>query len=109
MYAHLERAKDECLRKKIEADTVIIDRGVAVSEGIGHVKMVLGLKVKYSKEGSLRMGAAFAMLETTPEEEEDEAWKEKEETEREKKEGVPDGKTGSGIIKRSAPGRKSLF
>lgn len=98
-YAHVERAKKECLRKRIEADTIIIDRGIAVSEGVGHAKMVMGLKVKYAKEGSLPMGAAFVMLETTPEEEE--------ETERGKKEGVPDGKTGSGIIKRSAPGRKA--
>ena len=62
LYAHLERAKGECLRSKIEADTVIIDRGVAVSEGVGHAKMVLGLKVKYSKKGSLPMGASFVML-----------------------------------------------
>lgn len=60
--AHLERAKGECLRSKIEADTVIIDRGIAVSEGAGHAKMVLGLKVKYAKEGSLPMGASFVML-----------------------------------------------
>lgn len=64
LYAHLERAKKEGLRKGIEADTVIIDRGVAISEGVGHAKMVLGLKVKYSKEGSLPMGASFAMLKT---------------------------------------------
>ena len=62
LYAHLERAKGECLRSKIEADTVIIDRGVAVSEGAGHAKMVLGLKVKYAKKGSLPMGASFVML-----------------------------------------------
>ena len=62
LYAHLERAKGECLRSKIEADTVIIDRGVAVSEGVGHAKMVLGLKVKYAKKGSLPMGASFVML-----------------------------------------------
>ena len=62
LYAHLERAKGECLRSKIEADTVIIDRGVAVSEGAGHTKMVLGLKVKYAKKGSLPMGASFVML-----------------------------------------------
>ena len=62
LYAHLERAKRECLRSKIEADTVIIDRGVAVSEGAGHAKMVLGLKVKYAKKGSLPMGASFVML-----------------------------------------------
>lgn len=60
--AHLERAKGECLRSKIEADTVIIDRGIAVSEGTGHAKMVLGLKVKYAKKGSLPMGASFVML-----------------------------------------------
>lgn len=60
--AHLERAKGECLRSKIEADTVIIDRGIAVSEGAGHAKMVLGLKVKYAKKGSLPMGASFVML-----------------------------------------------
>ena len=60
--AHLERAKGECLRSKIEADTVIIDRGIAVSEGVGHAKMVLGLKVKYAKKGSLPMGASFVML-----------------------------------------------
>ena len=64
LYAHLERAKKEGLRKGIEADTVIIDRGVAISEGVGHAKMVLGLKVKYSKEGSLPMGASFVMLKT---------------------------------------------
>ena len=62
LYAHLERAKGECLRSKIEADTVIIDRGVAVSEGADHAKMVLGLKVKYAKKGSLPMGASFVML-----------------------------------------------
>ena len=62
LYAHLERAKGECLRSKIEADTVIIDRGVAVSEGASHAKMVLGLKVKYAKKGSLPMGASFVML-----------------------------------------------
>ena len=62
LYAHLERAKGECLRSKIEADTVIIDRGVAISEGVGHAKMVLGLKVKYAKKGSLPMGASFVML-----------------------------------------------
>ena len=62
LYAHLERAKGECLRSKIEADTVIIDRGIAVSEGAGHAKMVLGLKVKYAKKGSLPMGASFVML-----------------------------------------------
>lgn len=62
LYAHLERAKGECLRSKIEADTVIIDRGIAVSEGAGHAKMVLGLKVKYAKSGSLPMGASFVML-----------------------------------------------
>ena len=62
LYAHLERAKGECLRSKIEADTVIIDRGVAISEGAGHAKMVLGLKVKYAKKGSLPMGASFVML-----------------------------------------------
>lgn len=62
LYAHLERAKGECLRSKIEADTVIIDRGIAVSEGAGHAKMVLGLKVKYAKKGSLPLGASFAML-----------------------------------------------
>ena len=62
LYAHLERAKGECLRSKIEADTVIIDRGLAVSEGVGHAKMVLGLKVKYAKKGSLPMGASFVML-----------------------------------------------
>lgn len=62
LYAHLERAKGECLRSKIEADTVIIDRGIAVSEGAGHAKMVLGLKVKYAKRGSLPMGASFVML-----------------------------------------------
>ena len=62
LYAHLECAKGECLRSKIEADTVIIDRGVAVSEGAGHAKMVLGLKVKYAKKGSLPMGASFVML-----------------------------------------------
>lgn len=62
LYAHLERAKGECLRSKIEADTVIIDRGIAVSEGAGHAKMVLGLKVKYTKKGSLPMGASFVML-----------------------------------------------
>ena len=62
LYAHLERAKGECLRSKIEADTVIIDRGIAVSEGVGHAKMVLGLKVKYAKKGSLPMGASFVML-----------------------------------------------
>ena len=62
LYAHLECAKGECLRSKIEADTVIIDRGVAVSEGAGHTKMVLGLKVKYAKKGSLPMGASFVML-----------------------------------------------
>ena len=111
LYAHLERAKDESLRRGIEADTVIIDRGVAVSEGIGHAKMVLGLKVKYSKEGSLPMGAAFAMLKTRadaglePTPEEDEAWKEKEEAEREKEKKLSEEKTG--IIKRSAPGWKA--
>ena len=62
LYAHLERAKGECLRSKIEADTVIIDRGIAVSEGAGHAKMVLGLKVKYVKKGSLPLGASFVML-----------------------------------------------
>ena len=62
LYAHLERAKGECLRSKIEADTVIIDRGIAVSEGASHTKMVLGLKVKYAKKGSLPMGASFVML-----------------------------------------------
>ena len=62
LYAHLERAKGECLRSKIEADTVIIDRGIAVSEGAGHAKMVLGLKVKYAKKGSLPLGASFVML-----------------------------------------------
>lgn len=62
LYVHLERAKGECLRSKIEADTVIIDRGIAVSEGAGHAKMVLGLKVKYAKKGSLPMGASFVML-----------------------------------------------
>lgn len=62
LYAHLERAKGECLRSKIEADTVIIDRGIAVSEGAGHAKMVLGLKVKYAKKGNLPMGASFVML-----------------------------------------------
>lgn len=62
--AHLERAKGECLRSKIEADTVIIDRGIAVSEGTGHAKMVLGLKVKYAKKGSLPMGASFVMLDS---------------------------------------------
>lgn len=98
LYAHLERAKEECLRSRIEADTVVIDRGVAVSQGLGHAKMVLGLKVRYSNEGSLPMGAAFVMLkakadagpEPEPTPEEDEAWKEKEEKEAgaEKKEGI---------------------
>ena len=44
LYVHLERAKGECLRSKIEADTVIIDRGIAVSEGAGHAKMVQALR-----------------------------------------------------------------
>lgn len=58
---HLVRAKEEGLRKGIEMDTVVIDRGVAVSCGLGHVDMVLGLKVKYAKEGVLPMDSAFVI------------------------------------------------
>ena len=63
---HLVRAKEEGIRKGIEMDTVIIDRGVAVSIGLdpekSHVDMILGLKVKYAKEKSLPMDSAFVLL-----------------------------------------------
>lgn len=58
---HLIRAKEEGVRKGIEMDTVVIDRGVAVSCGLGHIDMVLGLKVKYAKEGALPMDSAFVI------------------------------------------------
>lgn len=59
---HLVRTKEEGIRRKIEMDTVVIDRGVAVAQGLDHADMILGLKVKYAKEGSLPMDSAFIML-----------------------------------------------
>lgn len=59
---HLVRAKEEGTRKKIEMDTVVIDRGVATSQGLEHADMILGLKVKYAKEGSLPMDSAFVIM-----------------------------------------------
>lgn len=107
---HLVRAKEEGVRKGIEMDTVVIDRGVAVSIGLdpekSHVDMILGLRVRYAKEHSLPMDSAFVLLKEKKRErpspaaakpkkapgaigygsdigvspEEDEAWKEKERT-----------------------------
>ncbi len=62
---HLVRAKEEGTRKKIEMDTVVIDRGVATSQGLEHTDMILGLKVKYAKEGSLPMDSAFVIMKDT--------------------------------------------
>ena len=105
---HLVRAKEEGVRKGIEMDTVVIDRGVAVSIGLdpekSHVDMILGLRVRYAKEHSLPMDSAFVLLKEKKKEkpaaakktsaakagmgacadvevtpEEEEAWKEKEE------------------------------
>ena len=106
---HLVRAKEEGVRKGIEMDTVVIDRGVAVSIGLdpekSHVDMILGLRVRYAKENSLPMDSAFVLLKEKKKEkpapakktsatkagigacadveitpEEEEAWKEKERT-----------------------------
>lgn len=101
LYTHLERAKGECLRSKIEADTVIIDRGIAVSEGAGHAKMVLGLKVKYAKKGSLPMGASFVMLKAE-ESKEDKMSKGVGEKEHAPEEGVKAGETGESKAERES-------
>ena len=76
--AHVVKAKKEGKRRGIEADTIIIDKEVAVSQGIDHVGMVLGLRVKYAKEGSLPMDSSFVLLK-------DETAKEKERLVKEKK------------------------
>lgn len=62
MMPHLVRAKEEGTRQKIEMDTVVLDRGVAKSCGLDHADMILGLKVKYAKPGSLPMDSAFVLL-----------------------------------------------
>lgn len=67
---HLVRAKDEGVRRDIESDTIIIDRGVAVSQGLireedgkkKHADVIMGLKVRYAKEGILPMDSAFVIF-----------------------------------------------
>jgi len=59
---HLVRAKEEGVRRGIEGDTIVIDRGVAISQGVDHADMILGLKVKYAKEGALPMDSAFVIF-----------------------------------------------
>ena len=67
---HLVKTKDEGVRRDIEADTIVIDRGVAVSQGLireedgkkKHADVIMGLKVKYAKEGILPMDSAFVIF-----------------------------------------------
>lgn len=77
---HLIRAVEEGKRRDVEMDTVVLDRGVAVSQGLGHAAMILGLRVKYAKEGTLPMDSAFVLLK-------DEGWEKKE---REKEKAIED-------------------
>ncbi len=67
---HLVRAKDEGVRRDIEADTIVIDRGIAVSQGLireedgkrKHADVIMGLKVRYAKEGILPMDSGFVIF-----------------------------------------------
>ena len=75
---HLVRAKDEGVRRDIEADTILIDRGLAVSQGLireedgkrKHADVIMGLKVKYAKEGILPMDSAFVIFKKKDEKDE---------------------------------------
>lgn len=75
---HLVRAKDEGVRRDIEADTILIDRGLAVSQGLiheedgkrKHADVIMGLKVKYAKEGILPMDSAFIIFKKKDEKDE---------------------------------------
>ena len=62
LLSHISLAVTEGLRKDIEMDTIVIDESVAFSSGANHADMILGLKVKYAKEGSLPLGSAFVIL-----------------------------------------------
>lgn len=59
---HISRAVNEGLRRKIEMDTIILDKGLAVSQGAEHVDMIMGLKVKYAEKDKLPCGSSFVIM-----------------------------------------------
>ena len=69
---HVMRARAEALRKKIKANTIVIDEDIAIVNGFYHwddtnvitkvPDMIMGLNVVYAKNLSNDLGANFILL-----------------------------------------------